>query len=140
MKYLIPIVSSFGGGVLVGGAYAAFITLIKVFPRLIQLTETKRYLKLYEAIYMTSSWFFTLIYFNGYNVRLGKGFVLFAGLFSGIFLGMFASALAETLNVIPVISKKFKIKKQIKLVMISLLIGKVCGALYYFIILGGSDG
>ncbi|TJX14703.1 hypothetical protein E9840_04720 [Tissierella creatinini] len=140
MKYLILISSSFGGGVLVGGAYAAFITLIKVFPRFIQLTETKGYLKLYETIYGISTLIFTIIYFSGYNVELGKGFTLFAGLFSGIFLGMFASALAETLNVIPVISKKFKIKKRIKLVLVAILIGKVCGALYYFIILGGSNG
>ncbi len=139
MKYVFSVVSSFGGGVVVGGAYAAFITLINVFPRLIQLTATKKYLKLYEAIFMVSTFLFTLVYFYGYNVNL-KFLVPLAGLFSGIFLGMFSSALAETLNVIPVISKKFKIKKQMKLVMISILIGKVCGALYYFIFLGGSNG
>lgn len=137
MKYLISVVSSFGGGVVVGGAYAAFITLINVFPRLIQITATKRYLKLYEAIFMFSSLLFTLVYFYGFNLKL-KFIVPIAGLLSGVFLGMFSSALAETLNVIPVISKKFKIKKQMKLVMISILVGKVFGALYYFIFLGGS--
>lgn len=139
MKYLISVVSSFGGGVIVGGAYAAFITLINVFPRLIQVTETKKYFKIYEAVFIISTWLFTLVYFYGYNVNL-TFIVPIAGLFSGIFLGMFSSALAETLNVIPVISKKFKIKKQMKLVIISILIGKVCGALYYFIFLGGSNG
>ncbi len=136
MKNILPIISSFGGGVLVGGAYAAFITLIKIFPRMIQLTETKRYLKLYEIIFMLSSWLFTLAYFYGFNIGI-KALVPIVGLFSGIFLGVFSSALAETFNVIPSISKKFKIKKQMKLVILSLLAGKVCGALYYFIFLGG---
>ncbi len=140
MGYLISILSAFGGGAFVGGAYLAFITLIKVFPRLIQLTDTKPYLKLYESIFFISSLLFTLVYFYGYNLKLNKFFSIIPGLFSGIFLGLFASALAETFNVIPVISKKFKIKKQIKLVIFSLLIGKVCGALYYFIILGGING
>lgn len=137
MKYILPIVSSFGGGVFVGGAYAAFITLIKIFPRLIQFTDTHKYYKLYEYIFMVSTFVFTIIYFSNFNLDIGVVGVIVAGLFSGIFLGVFSSALAETLNVIPVISKKFKIKKKLRIVFFSLMIGKVCGALYYFLILNG---
>lgn len=137
MKYILPIASSFGGGIFVGGAYAAFITLIKIFPRLIQFTDTNKHYKLYEYIFMLSTFTFTIIYFSNFNVNIGVVGVIIAGLFFGIFLGIFSSALAETLNVIPVISKKFKIKKKLKIIFISLIIGKVCGALYYFIILKG---
>lgn len=141
MKYVLPIVSSFGGGVLVGGAYSAFITLIKTFPRLIQVTDTHKYLKLYESVFIFSTLSFTLIYFSDFSLNLGTTFVIISGLFSGIFLGVFSSALAETLNVMPIITKKFKIKKQLKLVFISLILGKVCGALFYFIYsIGGSNG
>lgn len=133
MKNIIPVVSSFGGGVLVGGAYAAFITMLQILPRLIQLTKTRRYLMFYEILFISSSISFTLIYFFEVYLRLNTVFVMLFGLFSGIFLGLFSSALAETLNVLPIISKKFKIKKHMKIIFFSLLFGKVSGALYYFL-------
>lgn len=133
MKNIIPVVSSFGGGVLVGGAYAAFITMLQILPRLIQLTKTRRYLMFYEILLISSSISFTLIYFFEVYLRLNTVFVILFGFFSGIFLGLFSSALAETLNVLPIISKKFKIKKHMKIIFFSLLFGKVSGALYYFL-------
>ena len=137
MINILALASSFGGGVLVGGAYAAFITLIKVIPRLTQFTETNGYLKFYESIFTCSTILFTIIYFSDFSMNIGRIGIIVSGLFYGIFLGIFSSALAETLNVIPVIAKKFKIKKQIKIVFISIVIGKVCGSLYYFIVFIG---
>lgn len=133
MKYILAIVSSFGGGLLVGGAYAAFITLLKIFPRLLQFTNTKRYFMAYENIFMISTFIFTLIYFFDIKIIIGRIGAVIAGLFFGSFLGFLSSALAETLNVLPVISKKFKIKKQMGIVFIAILLGKVVGSLYYFI-------
>lgn len=137
MINILALASSFGGGVLVGGAYAAFITLVKVIPRLTQFTETYKYLKFYESIFTCSTILFTIIYFSNFSINIGKIGIIVSGLFYGIFLGIFSAALAETLNVIPVIAKKFKIKKQIIIVFISIVIGKVCGSLYYFIVLIG---
>ena len=133
MKYLVAVTSSFGGGVLVGGAFAAFITLIKIFPRLIQFTSTHKYLKSYENIFILSTIIFTRIYFSEFSIDVGDISIIIIGLFFGTYLGIFSSALAETFNVLPNISKKFKIKKKIDIVLISLGIGKICGALYYFV-------
>ena len=135
MKYVLPFASSFGGGVLVGGAYAAFIALIKLFPRLLQLTETNKYEKLYEDIFLVTTFCFTLIYFSDFSINLGKIVIIISGLFYGIFIGLFSAAIAETLNVIPVLAKKFKLKKNLIIVFYSLVLGKVLGALYYFIFL-----
>ena len=138
MNYLILILSSLGGGVLVGGAYAAFITLIKLFPRLIQLTETNRYLKLYEDIYIAGGFLASFVYFSDYSIKLGKIGALIMGVILGSFIGLFSSALAETLNVIPIIVQKFKLSRKENAIKAALLIGKVTGSLYYFIIhLGG---
>lgn len=133
MKYVLAIFSSFSGGLLVGGAYAAFITLLKIFPRLLQFTNTKKYYMGYEYIFMFSSLIFTLIYFFKFKIIIGSIGVVISGLFFGAFLGFLSSALAETLNVLPVISKKFKIKKQMKIVFLAILLGKVFGSIYYFI-------
>lgn len=137
MIYILSIFSSFSGGVLVGGAYAAFITLVKVFPRLLQFTATKKYYKGYEYIFIISTLIFTVAYFSDLYLKLRSIMIIIIGLFFGIFLGVFSSALAETLNVLPAISKKFKIKKQMKVIFYALTLGKVFGALYYFIIFNG---
>lgn len=141
MSYLILILLSLGGGVVVGGAYAAFITLIKLFPRLIQLTETNRSLKLYEDMYIAGGLLASVIYFTDYSIKLGKISLAVLGIFLGAFIGLFSSALAETLNVIPVIQKKFKLRRKEQAIRAALLLGKVSGSLYYFLIhLGGLDG
>lgn len=138
MNYLILILSSIGGGVLVGGAYAAFITLIKLFPRLIQLTETNRCLKLYEDMYIAGGFLASFVYFSDFSIKLGKIGALLMGFVLGSFIGLFSSALAETLNVIPIIAQKFKLNRKENAIKAALLIGKVSGSLYYFLIhLGG---
>ena len=52
----------------------------------------------------------------------------------GTFLGLFSSALAEVLNVIPVFSKKFKMKHQLKFIIVALMFGKVAGSLLYWLV------
>ena len=41
IKYLLLILIAFGGGVTVGTATAAFITILQIVPRLTQITNTK---------------------------------------------------------------------------------------------------
>lgn len=137
MRQLLLILCYFSGGVLAGGAYSAFITLIRLIPRLMQLTETYSYERLYESVFITSTIVFSLTHFLDYSINIGRLGIIIVGLLMGIYLGMFTSALAETLNVIPIISKKFKIKKQLTAVIIAMAIGKVCGSLYFFIFSGG---
>ena len=116
-----------------GGAFISFVTLLKIFPRLIQFTNTSKYQLLYEFIFILSTITFTIIYFSDLYIGLNSFIVIIVGLFFGIYLGLFSSALAEILNVLPVILKKFKIKKNMRLVFYALTLGKVAGALYYFI-------
>lgn len=138
MNYLVLILLSMGGGVLVGGAYAAFITLIKLYPRLIQLTETNRYLKLYEDMYIAGGFLASFVYFSDFSIRLGKIGAVLIGFVLGSFIGLFSSALAETLNVIPIIKQKIRLNRKEQALRGALLFGKIVGSLYYFIIhLGG---
>ncbi|NLL81571.1 MAG: stage V sporulation protein AC [Tissierellia bacterium] len=133
MNYILPIVSSFSGGLVAGGAFISFVTLLEIFPRLMQFTNTDKYQMLYESIYILSTIAFTILYFSDFYIRLNSILVVIIGLLFGVYLGLFSSALAEILNVLPVILKKIKIKRNMKFVFYSLAIGKVAGALYYFI-------
>ncbi|NLW41345.1 MAG: stage V sporulation protein AC [Tissierellia bacterium] len=125
---------SFSAGITIGSAAAAFLTLLRIVPRLMQLTKTKSRIKLYEYTIVVSSFFASLIYFTDFSLNASKYISLLIAIAIGIFYGLFASALAEVLNVIPVFVKKFKAKHQLKYIIGSLVFGKVVGALYYWLI------
>lgn len=133
MKVLLLSLTGFSGGVVVGGAIGAFITLLQLIPRLVQFTETDKYIKLYEWIFMVSSFAFTFLYFYNITFKLNKYFSILFGLLNGTFVGLFTSALAEVLNVIPVISKKFKLNDYMLYLIVSLIAGKVFGSMFFWL-------
>ncbi|MGO1470351.1 MAG: stage V sporulation protein AB [Tissierella sp.] len=132
MKEFCLILISISGGLAVGGALAAFITLLNLIARLVQLTESPNYVKIYEWMFSIGTFIFVLLYFSDFSFNLSNIFVVIIGLFMGAFIGLFSSALAEVLNVIPLISKKLKVKKDLKYIIYSLLFGKVMGSLYFW--------
>ena len=121
-------------GITVGSAAAAFLTLLKIVPRLTQVTETGGYIRLFQYTINLSATIFSFIYFSDFNLRLSKYLCIPVGLLMGMFLGLFASALAEVLNVVPVFAKKFKVKHELKFIIAALICGKVVGSLYYWLI------
>lgn len=131
---ILLIIISLGGGLVVGGAIAAFITLIKLIPRLMQVTETTCFVRHYENAFALGAFIAIIIYFSDFHFNLTN---LLAGIFAsvmGMFIGLFSSALAEVLNVIPVLSKKFKFDKEKKYIIYALTLGKVCGSLYFWLL------
>lgn len=133
MARLILIITSLGGGLVVGGALAAFITLIKLIPRLVQLTETEDYIIFYQYSFLVGSITSIFLYFSKISLGLPNFLsCLIAGIM-GVFIGLFSSALAEVLNVIPVLSKKLKLKKEKKYIIYALTLGKVTGSLYFWL-------
>jgi stage V sporulation protein AB len=58
------------------------------------------------------------------------------GFFSGIFIGCLAVSLAEVLDVIPILTRRFSIKIGMAYFIVSLAAGKLIGSLIYFIIPG----
>ena len=131
---IIPIIAGFSSGIVTGGAFAAVMALVKFIPRLISLTETHEQLKIYENLFIGGTFLFTLAYFLNFYIETNNiVLIVILGLIFGTFLGIFNAALAETLNVIPIISKKLKLKKNIKIIFYSLVAGKVLGSIYYFL-------
>lgn len=135
MIYLLMVIIALGGGLTVGGAIAAFVSMLEIIPRLVHLSRTHQYKIAYQNAFTVGVIVFTIIYFYDYNMDLGNIIVGLIGLVFGTFIGIFSSALAEVLNVIPVMAKKFKLKDDLKIIIYALLFGKVAGSLYYWIIL-----
>ncbi|MFY9214833.1 MAG: stage V sporulation protein AB [Tissierellaceae bacterium] len=135
MVELFMILLGLSGGLIVGGALAAFVTLLEIIQRLVQISETPNHLKLYQNAYTLGAITFTLSYFYDFHIDFDSFLIGIIGLLMGTFTGIFSSALAEVLNVIPVMSKKLKLKNDSKLMIYALLFGKVAGSLYYWLII-----
>lgn len=130
---LLLITIAFGGGLTVGSAAAAFITILQIVPRLVQITNTWRQIKVYQLTISVSFVLFVALYFSNFHMNLPKIIVMLIGLLYGTFIGLLSSALAEVLNVIPVMSKKLKIKDNLRYVIWTLMVGKVAGSLYFWL-------
>lgn len=131
---ILMVLIGLSGGITVGSAAAAFITLLEFIPRLTQITETKEYIRLYQYVFTFSATLFSFIYFSKFSLGLNQYVSIPIGLFMGMFVGLFSSALAEVLNVIPVFSKKLKMQGQLKFVIFALMAGKVFGSIWYWLV------
>lgn len=133
IKYLILILISFGGGITVGTATAAFISILQIVPRLIQISNTRDRVNLYQSIIIISFILSIIIYFNDFSLGLPRVVAVPIGFAYGIFTGLLSSALAEVLNVIPILSKKLKVKDSLRYIIWALMSGKVVGSLIYWL-------
>ncbi|MCR2042964.1 stage V sporulation protein AB [Anaerosalibacter massiliensis] len=123
------------GGIVVGNAAGAFISLLGIVPRLAQISDTDSRVPLYQWILIISATMFSFIFFSEFSFKFSKYLLIILGLFFGTFVGLFASALAEVLNVIPVLSRKMEIIYYTPLLIISIVLGKVSASLLNWLVL-----
>lgn len=133
LKILVAIFVSLSAGVAVGMGFVAFITVLGIIPRMMQLTKTERMILLYEAAaifgVITGSWLslsepvFTLL----------PSLLSIAGLFYGIFVGMLAAALTEVLNVFPILAKRIRLEERLLYLLMAMVLGKIFGSLFHWI-------
>lgn len=129
MKYIAVPLLGFSNGIIVGSGIVALLTLLDIIPRLAQLTETYGKIKIYENIIIAGAVLAAITSLIDVSINLGKFTVIIVGFFIGIFIGLLASALAEVLNVMPVLIRRFKLGGYISYIVYSLIAGKVLGAL-----------
>ncbi|MBQ3028361.1 MAG: stage V sporulation protein AB [Lachnospiraceae bacterium] len=124
-------------GVAVAAGLFAFITTVGVVTRLAAGTKTAKHVMLYETIAIL-------------GVTLANGFDLFqwevpcgiicrtlCGLFAGVFVGCLAAALAEVVNVFPVMVRRIKLKVGMAYLVLAFALGKGFGAWYHLILGAG---
>lgn len=133
MKNILLMLIALSGGITAGSAAAAFLALLEVIPRLMQISDTRNYIKLYQGVLTFGFVLFTLIYFTEFHLNLSKYVAIPSGFLYGMFIGIFSSALAEVLNVIPVLAKKLKLRDNLVYVIYTLMAGKVIGSIFYWL-------
>lgn len=131
MKQLFMCVLALSGGMLVGTAAAAFITLLDIIPRLAQVSNTSDKIKIYEITISISMTIVSLGALLRWSIGINnKAFLILIGFTLGSFVGLLASALAEVLNVMPVLFRRVNIEKYIIAVLIAVALGKMIGSFF----------
>jgi len=122
-----------GGGILVAGGLFAFLATVGVVTRLAAGTKTAKYVMLYEDMALLGGTVGNIAYVYSVGLPVGTvSFVLY-GLGAGIFTGCLAAALAEVINMLPVLSERLDMKKGMMAVMILFAVGKLVGAWVHLI-------
>ena len=127
-------------GLICGGATSAgtfaLITSVGVVPRLAGKSSTAIHVMAYEnAIIAGGITRNILSVFFGIPIPIGIWLPAVFGIFAGIFVGCLAAALAEVLQVWPVIFRRSGLKYGLNAGMFCFAIGKLAGALYFFLCL-----
>lgn len=126
-----------GAGFAVAGGFIAFVTLIGIVPRLAAITKTASRIPLYEnclAIGLITMNLISLYHpdFSWIPYFLSRILLNLSGFFAGIFVGCLAGALAEVVNIIPILSRRMKLRKGFPYFVKAVAVGKCIGSLIQF--------
>lgn len=133
MNNIFLAVAGFTGGTAVAAGAFALIVSLGIVPRMAGKTSLAAYsIQLENALICGGIFGMILALLEEFPFHLGKGFAMLYGVSSGIFAGCLAVALAEVLNVFPVMFRRMHLKKGLKILVTAFAFGKAAGALYYF--------
>lgn len=132
---LLVIFIAFANGLIVGAGFVAFLIVLGIIPRLMQLTKTGRFVRGYEWGVISGA--IIGCWFGLRETELGLPlpglWLIPLGLASGIFIGMLAAALTEVLNVLPILAKRIGIREhKIIILLMALVLGKIFGSIFHW--------
>lgn len=114
-------------GSAVSAGFVAFITMLGIFDKLVEQTKSAKYTNWTETLIISGVTIGNAISLFGIRIPLGIYGFAFFHLFGGIFVGCLAGALAETLQVIPILSRRLQIRKYLPYVIAAAALGKALG-------------
>ncbi|MCD8097949.1 MAG: stage V sporulation protein AB [Lachnospiraceae bacterium] len=115
-------------GFAVAGGMFAFLIALGVISRFAGKTHTAKYVFWYEDAAALGGILGNL--FSVYSFRIPAGVTGAAvfGLFSGAFTGAWAMALTEIVEVIPVFSRRIRLKRGMPWIILAMALGRTLGA------------
>lgn len=132
IRYLMLAFLGLASGLVVSGAVFSLVVKIGVIPRLAAFTRTAKNVFYFEDSILFGGVIGCLATLFPVPMPFGNAGLLIYGLFAGIYLGCLIVALAEVLNVIPIVLRRINLKKGVGFVILSMALGKMAGSLLYF--------
>jgi len=136
IRYILLLLIVFSAGIIIAGGVFSFIVIIGIVPRMIQKTNTNNYVKTFENSIILGGIFGAINLRFQMTLPFGIIFESLFAFFVGIFIGSLAVSLAEVLDVIPILTRRINLKYGMGCFMLVIAIGKLIGALAYFLIPG----
>ncbi|HEY4602555.1 MAG TPA: stage V sporulation protein AB [Cerasibacillus sp.] len=130
---LIEMIIGFSSGLAVGAGFVALITLLKILPRLIQLTKTVYFIHVFISSIIAGAIFAGYLSFAPIVWHYSIFGSMIWGGFHGIFNGMLIAALAEVLNVFPIFLRRLNLKVWLKWFVMAFVFGKMAGSLFQWL-------
>ncbi|MFZ3577079.1 stage V sporulation protein AB [Virgibacillus sp. DJP39] len=127
---IVEIIIGLASGLAVGSGFVAFLMVLGIVPRLIQLSHSMKLIHLYGPCVIAGSLFGVYMSFTLTTWDQPLLVLMIWGIFHGIFNGMLAAALTEVLNVFPIISKRIGVDKQLLWLLMAIVLGKIFGSLF----------
>ena len=131
---LLLVVGIASGGLVAAGMFA-FVTMIGVVSRMTAATKTVKNVMLYEDMVVLGAALGNVLFFYSISLQagmLGAALQAFFGFFSGVYVGCLSIALAEMLNVVPILAKRAKLKRGLTAFVLTFAFGKLVGAFLDF--------
>jgi len=129
------------GGV-IATAVVAFVTAIGVVPRLAQKTRTEEHIRLFEEALLFGGVLGSVLSLSSFSINaplvLGNLALVAWGLAAGIFYGSLAMSLTEVLDVIPIMTRRVRMKYGLRAIVLSIAGGKMAGSFIYFLFMNMS--
>lgn len=133
IKILFILAVGLASGFAVGAGFVAFITVLGIIPRMMQLTKSMKMIIFYEWAVTLGVLFGTIIGLQNISFSLPPFLMIFVGLGHGVFVGMLAAALYEAINVLPLIFKRINLQDRLLYLLTALILGKILGSLFHWL-------
>ena len=137
LRIFATILFGLASGAVVATAVVAFITAIGVVPRLAQKTRTEDSVQIFEEAIWLGSVLGAVVSFGDFNISaplvIGNLALAAWGLAAGIFYGALAMSLTEVLDVIPILTRRVRMKYGLRAIVLSIAGGKMVGSFAYFL-------
>ncbi|MYL48401.1 stage V sporulation protein AB [Halobacillus litoralis] len=132
--WIVEALIGLAAGIAVGTGFVAFLTVLGIVPRLMQLSHSESKLRSYEMAVILGVFAGIYLSFGDGPVKMTLIGLVIWGLFHGIFIGMLAAALTEVLNVFPLLFKRIGVDGFLFTLLMALVLGKIAGSLFQWII------
>lgn len=126
-------------GALTAAGLFAVINSIAMINRAADVTKTKKHLLLYEDCIVVGAILGNSMSFMEFQLHIsnfiGLIIIVIFGTIAGMFVGLFVVSLAETMKVIPIFFRRFKVGAGLGILILMIGLGKAVGHIIYYLFL-----
>ena len=134
MIMLAEMIVGLSCGLTVAGGVFAVVVIVGLVPRMAQMSGGSKSIMLFENCIAggitTGAWHLLFPLNLSFIGLLGDVIV---GAFWGMFVGCLAVAIAEVLDVIPILCRRSKMTRYLPWLLLSISLGKTAGTFLYFL-------